>query len=346
VTQRSSSRLADCLQSGDYGGIAQALVELERARGAVSIDDLSNDPFRVLETQRDVAVEYTEALPDDCSVFGYYRPSPATIYVHQSVSLERDNFTILHEFGHHVQRQHLEWADLWLALPDREGMLVNETVADSFAAEVLVPAHSVPFGLGPLRAKSIRDGHTSSRASRQALVMRAVELCPEDEHSVIAITDLDGRVTFSRTTCEEPPPRRGAVQPGIKSLIRGAQQENGWARGRLDGGIVAASGWTRQDMVAEVAIDVTGRYAFVVIQPESRYAPQRWDRLTHECLNPACEAVFDYDESVATCNRCGQPKCPECGVCACERPAARRCPDCHIELSAAEMSGAIEHECW
>jgi hypothetical protein len=338
--------LASFLQANDYRGIAGELVQLELERAAVSITDLCNDPFRALESQSDLAVEYSDALPDDCSVFGYYRPSPATIYVHQSLSFERDNFTILHEFGHHVQRQHLEWADLWLALPDREGDRVNEKVADSFAAEILLPEHSVPFSLGTLQAKSIRDGHTRSCASRQALVMRAVELSPDDERSVVAVSDLEGRVTFSLSTCDEPSPRRGAVQPGLKSLILEAQQNDGWARGRLDGGIVAASGWAREDMVAEVAIDVSKRYAFVVIQPESRYALPRWERVTHECLNPVCEAVFESSDALSICGRCGQPKCPQCGVCACEPAEARRCPDCNLELSVAEMSGVTKHECW
>ena len=218
MTNDPTSRLAHHLQSGDLREIAVVLVELERERGVVSFSELSDDPFAALETQNEFAVEYTDVAPDGCSVFGYYRASPPTIYVHPSVMGERDNFTLLHEYGHHVQRQHMQWADLWLSLPDWESARVNEAVADSFAAEVLMPEDRMPFSAGPLHARAIRDAHSGSRASRQALVMRAVELAPGSERAVVAITDLDGRVTFARSTCDEPAPRRGAIQPGLKAI--------------------------------------------------------------------------------------------------------------------------------
>ncbi|BDY26884.1 ImmA/IrrE family metallo-endopeptidase [Mycolicibacterium mageritense] len=345
MTEDIAARLAGFLDTGHIRDIAVELVEMERTRGAVSISDLSADPFAALEDSGEVDIDYHSAPPEGCSVFGYYRPKPPTIYVHAAISAERDNFTLLHEYGHHVQRVHLEWADVWLSLPDAAGAKVNEAVADAFAAEVLMPPGIAPLDVGPLRVRTVRQAHAQCRASRQALVMRAIELAPAEDRAVIAITDLDGRVTFALSTCDEPSPRRGAVQTGLAELVAKATQTGGFSSGPLRGGLTAESGWAREDMIAEVAIDVDGRYAFAVIRPETRYAFQRWEKVTHECLNEACGATFDTDTTLVNCRACQQPKCPECGQCACERPASARCPKCNFELSVAERSGVVEHEC-
>lgn len=346
MTNDTTTRLANLLDSGRIRDIAVELLEMERARGAVSVTNLSADPFAALEDSGEVDIDYNSAPREGCSVFGYYRPHPPTIYVHASMSAERDNFTLLHEYGHHVQRIHLEWADVWLSLPDAVGAKVNEAVADAFAAEVLMPPDVVPLDLGPLRVRAIRQAHAQCRASRQALLMRAVELAPSDERAVVAITELDGRVTFALSTCDEPRPRRGAAQAGLADLVAQALQADGFSSGPLRGGLTSESGWTREDMVAEVAIDADGRYAFAVIRPETRYNFQKWEKVTHECLNEACNATFDANATLVKCRGCDQPKCPDCEQCACERPASTHCSKCNYELSVAERSGAVEHECW
>ncbi|SKH60394.1 putative Zn peptidase [Mycobacteroides abscessus subsp. massiliense] len=340
------SRFADLLKSGDVRAIAIELVELERSRGAVSISELSTDPFAALEDSDEVTLVYNSTSPEGCSVSGYYRPTPPTIFVHAALSSERDNFTVLHEYGHHVQRVHLEWADVWLSLPDAAGATINEAVADAFAVEVLMPLDRAPLDAGPLRAQTIRDAYSRCPASRQALLMRAVQLAPPDERAVAVISELDGRVMFALSTCDEPRPRRGAVQAGLTELIAEATHSGGVANGPLREGLCAASGWNREDLVAEVAIDTEGRYAFAVIRPQTRYQFQRWQKVTHECFNEACGANFDADESLENCHICRVPKCPTCGQCACERPANSRCPNCYLELSSAEQIGAVEHECF
>lgn len=341
-----TTRLSNLLDAGRIRDIAVELLELERQRGVVSISELSADPFAALQDSGELDIDYNNAPPEGCSVIGYYRPKPPTIYVHAALSAERDNFTVLHEYGHHVQRAHLEWADVWLSLPDAVGAKVNEAVADAFAAEVLMPPSIAPLDVGPLRVRTIRQAHAQCMASRQALVMRAVELAPPDERAVAAITDLHGLVTFALSTCDEPRPRRGAVQAGLAELVKDAINADGFSSGPLRGGLTAESGWAREDLVAEVAIDTAGRYAFAVIRPETRYGFQKWEKVTHECLNEACCATFDSDAALDHCQTCEQPRCPECGQCACEQPPSTRCPKCNYELSVAERSGAIAHECY
>ncbi|HEX5908689.1 MAG TPA: hypothetical protein VFY56_16870 [Propionibacteriaceae bacterium] len=51
-----------------------------------------------------------EELAESCSGGrGYYDRKTATIYLHPAFA-RRNNFTLLHEVGHHIQRKDGEWA--------------------------------------------------------------------------------------------------------------------------------------------------------------------------------------------------------------------------------------------
>lgn len=73
---------------------------------------------------------------------------------------------------------------------------------------------------------------------------------------------------------------------------------------------------------------------------------QRWERKSFECNNPGCKAVFQTDDSSHVCVRCEMPNCPDCGTCSCESEPASRCRMCSTELSVAERTGVVEHDCW
>jgi Zn-dependent peptidase ImmA (M78 family) len=153
----------------DYRAIATELVQLERARGAISIDGLTEDPSSAIEASAEVSIEYDTTLPRGCSVFGYYRyrtDSAATICVHPSWTTARDSFTIIHEYGHHVQRQHPEWANVRFGYPSKIGARLEERVADAFAAEVLMPANLSTADTNWLDAKTLAAVHSRVRASR------------------------------------------------------------------------------------------------------------------------------------------------------------------------------------
>ena len=125
-----------------YWRIASELVRLEESRGVIDLAAVSDDPEGALSGNSEVQVEYDTAPKPGCSVYGYYRPragAPALILVHPALSSERDNFTIVHEVGHHVQRQHRAWANVRFAISGLAGDHLEERVADAFAAEVLIP---------------------------------------------------------------------------------------------------------------------------------------------------------------------------------------------------------------
>lgn len=336
---------AHLLRQGDLHTVAQRLIQLEIGRGVLDASAFRDNPFVALDSHPEVTVEFDDHPPAGCSVFGFYRPNPPTIILHPSVSDRRDNFTVLHEYGHHVQRQHLDWLPVWMALPDAEGRVVNEEVSDAFAAEILLPAGAVTFGTDQLSARHIRDAFESSQASRQATVMRAADLAKPGERAVIVLATLDGTVMFARSPSNDVMPRRGAVQPDLARLIAEAAAGDGFARGRFADGLQTASGWAQHELEAEVAVDHTGRYGFAVITRESRYGTDRWDKAEFDCPNAACSETFILDASVQRCGYCKDPRCPACNACSCERTASPTCPECFSEFSVAERDGLIPHEC-
>jgi hypothetical protein len=70
---------------------------------------LRDDPLGTLARSSGIAVEIEDGLADTgCGGGGDYRPSPPTIHLHPA-TYRRDNFTLLHELGHHLQQSHDEW---------------------------------------------------------------------------------------------------------------------------------------------------------------------------------------------------------------------------------------------
>lgn len=330
-----------------YRQIAQQLLELERERGRLDLAAVSADPEAALHGHPELEITYDTSPTSGCSVFGYYRQRsglPSLIVVHPSLTDGRDVFTILHEVGHHVQRQHMAWASYRFGIGGTAGSRLEERIADAIAAELLLPEGLSDLSLDAVR---MRDTHDRSRASRAAIAMRAAELASESESAVVVVTDLRGVVTFARACGDDLfPPARGLVQPDLARLISEAAARDGVASGDLQIGVLASSGWAQGEVTATVALDLAGEYAFAVIRPVQRYGRRpEWSLAAAECPNEACGEVFVVDASVEMCRDCGQPKCPECRSCYCEQSVGQVCTDCFMALSLAEQQGVTKHEC-
>lgn len=339
------------IQAKNYRQIAIKLILLEAGRGVFDLDALRDNPESALSDNDEITVEYDMSPRDGCSVFGYYRHVAAgqsMILVHPSLTSERDRFTILHELGHHVQRQHRAWANVRYSLPTEVGARLEERVADAFAAEVIIPASTLSPGSTWLSARTLAEVYANVCASRAAVAMRAIEISPEGEQATVVVADYRGMVTFARASGDEVfAPARGRVQPGIAKMIETALEHGGSVTGTLDGGLVAASGWAQQDLEVEVALDDSWGYAFAVVRPAQRFGREPvWGRVDEvECSNEACGAVFAVDETVTICPACGAPKCPECARCACERKASPVCTTCFLEFTPVEQTNPTLHEC-
>lgn len=342
--------LGALLAQHDYRSIALELLQRETDRGAVDTEALATAPESALHNHPEVELEYTLTPAPGCSVFGVYRHRPsakAVILVHPSLTEMRDNFTILHEYGHHVQRQYPDWVDLRYQLSSRSGDLVEELVSDAFAAEALLPVDRASlFRLDS--AESLRDYHSQSRASRAAIAMRSVTLSVANTAFVAAVIDLDGRVNFARSNDDNLfAPARGLAQPALATLARRAlRSELQTSRGPLAGGLLTTTGLTRNDLLADVALDHTAPYAFVVLRSENAYGHQpHWAASVVDCGDVSCGIEFEAQSSPGQCRTCLTFRCPECGHCDCAQRAASYCPDCTLEYSSVEAADPSQHEC-
>lgn len=350
TSMADESQLRDWAETKNYRQIAIELIQLENERGLISLVDLGEDPERALEDNPEVTIEYDTSPKEGCSVYGYYRYRPreqSIIFVHPALTSERDNFTIVHEYGHHVQRQHEHWANVRHSYPGQSGLKLEERVADAFAAEVLIPAQTAPPDASWLSALTLSEVYGRVRASRAAVAMRAAEIAPSGEQAVVVVADSQGLVTFARACGDDIyTPARGLVQPSVARLIEQALSSGGHTTGSLTEGIQFGSGWAQQDLTAEVAINHSGNYAFIVIRSAQRFGRRPiWDRVEHECPRSACELVSIVDESISFCEKCNTPKCPDCGGCECEPVPAAVCELCFMELSVAEQANLSKHVC-
>lgn len=343
-------QLKDLIAQHNYRGIAVELVRLETERGVVSMLDLGDNPEEAVLGSPELSLEYDSSPRAGCSVFGFYRfriDAPATIVVHPSLTSARDSFTIVHEYGHHVQRQHGSWANLLYSLPTGSRSKIEERVADAFAAEVLIPADTLSFDSGPLNARTLSSVHRSVRASRSAIAMRAVEVAPSNENGTVLVCDSDGVVIFARAAGDDVfTPARGQSQPGLARLYEAAARSGGHYSSEVRGGLRAGSNWIQEDLQGDAALDYSGIYAFVILRSTQVYGrEQTWELQEAECSNPACEFVFTVDASVVMCPRCQEPQCPSCSTCTCEPSSTLTCTNCWVALSVAEQAGVVEHEC-
>ena len=337
------------LALGKYRAIARLLIDLERIRGMFDFELLATDTENALASSSEISVEFDPSPRAGCSVFGYYQAIPSgqsRIVVHPSHTSARDRFTILHELGHHVQRQHLEWAALRHSLAGRAGDRLEERVADAFAAEVLIPSDD-ELETSTLSASSLSEVHSQSRASRSAVAMRAIEIAPESENAVVIVCDIDGIVIFARGTGDDVfTPARGLAQPSLLPMLSKAAAGTGRFTGELSQGLQTLSGWSQGELAAEIALDQSGEYAFVILRPMQRFGrKQVWTQSNYVCSSEACGEHFVRDETVVMCNRCKGPKCPACSGCSCEVELGKVCTKCFLGLSKAEQSGDVEHVC-
>lgn len=329
--------------------IADALLDLEAGRRVYDFARLADDPAEELGIFGEVEVHFDTVTPGDCGVSGYYRhdgPRGPQIVVHPSGVSTRDNFTILHEFAHHLQRTHLAWADVWVTMGEREARLLNEGTADAVAAEILIPGDQAAFSASDVTAADLAQAHLAHPSvSRSAVAYRALSDALPADNLAVVVLDLDGCVVFARSVGTVMAPRRGAVQEALAALVTRATEGSGQVSGTLLPGLEAASGYLQDGLAASLALDANGEYAFAVVRPLHRYVAPRWSKEQRECSSPACEHVFETDDQTSWCRRCHAPLCPECGACACEAQQAV-CSACGLTLSNAEESDPSRHECW
>lgn len=331
----------------NVGIAAEHLVELLDEHDDMDRESLFRDPIAALSDCSHIQLLPNELSASACGLFGSYSSNPPTIRYRRSAVPERDSFTVLHELGHHLQRNDRPWAfDVLAVLPSFDRRLLEEDVASAFASRVLIP--DVPtVGLSSqIDSAFVSDLHRKSRASRRAVLVRSIELAGQDP-LVLAIVDSGGTIRFSVSSADELPmlPAR-SIQPDLARLLReGARSTEGTVRGRAEVGIRYSSGATRSDLAIDITMDWSGTYAFVAIRPTYRFGDRDWDSALRECPSPACEEVYVWNAESEVCRNCAEPRCPACRTCGCERKAGAMCGVCFMELSMADVAaGRSTHD--
>lgn len=315
--------------------------------GAATI--LAAGALRAVRGWDQVAVQLVpeSAADSGCSVAGAYLGTmiPPVIAVASAASARRQDFTALHELGHHLQRTRDALTDELLAQPD-DGFGLEDAACDAFAAAILLPETVVQRHIG-VRGPSADDVvglWRDAGASRAAVCVRASERLPAPGH--VVLLDTDGLVVFCASH-GLPPLTRGSDQSSCTlirdALHRGSGRATGRARlayrngvrgDELYGQIAPLDGF----LVAVFVLDSAPWKLFA--PPPAQQGPRAAWRI---CESPGCN--YEFWSFQKPCEECGQPECPECGRCACAPKVSERlCPRCFL-VQPASMFADTEGPC-
>lgn len=310
---------------------------------AVDVSDLAADPAAVIVTVDGIVLDWVEpaALGDGCSVAALYSgtETPPRIAVLRDTSEGRRNFSLLHEFGHHLCLLVPAIAAALWELPDGDEGPFEEDLVDAFAAAVLLPATTVSriFADGVAAASVIRLWQ-STTASREACCVAAAYRLPAPGY--VMLLEPSGRSQFAARHGDILPIARGSIQSAtrLQPAVRG-----GTARG-VDRPTYH-SGVAGQQMYLDA--QAAGGYIFAVWVTDSPAwpslsVPLETGPVGHE--GNCADCGEDFKSWKKPCDSCGEPFCPKCGSCDCgpggKRPLANRlCTSCFCSLPLTAFVG-------
>lgn len=304
----------------------------------------ADDPIGAIGLIPQLELRIVDAPPKGaCSLGALYedRLDPPRITIRASGSPRRDNFTLLHEVGHHLLAADEIWQyDVRPTLDAVARRQIEEDIVNSFAAEILIPQEAVDNAFqGTVSASSIWILADHCQASLAACCVRAANY-PGDR--LVLVAYADGRVQFAVHGGGPYPPKPGVTQPSLAIAADRAAEDEAYS---LLGshGIVYANG----SVYTDVRLDVHRRGEMIVCVAAST-RPDLRIRGAQETLGDCgrCGSTFPASESTGICARCDCWKCPDCHTCECSKRLPI-CDFCCLELSAIEaQSGLKRHrEC-
>lgn len=309
-----------------------------------SLEDLTLDSFAALEKRSDLTVlRVPEFVPADsqlgCSVAGGYRWEPPTLVVTESMSRRRQQFTLLHELGHHIQKTNIDLGTK--VVEHREPEAFEDACCDAFAAQLLLPDDLVNSHIsdrGPT-VNTALELFESSNASRAAICVRLANRLQSP--GAVVVVDEGGTVTFAAGRGGLYPPARGSNQTE-NPLVRAALDAEGERRtfARDDAQIWYRDGHTSERLYGQAAW--AGDLLFLVMVEYSapwltmspprdgtaQYTTDRWDQCEH------CSKSFVIG---FICRKCGQPRCPS-GHCGCTSKTQKTCLECFLQKHSNQFA--------
>lgn len=319
--------------------------QLLTQRDTDSIAQLHLDAIRELQLWSEIEiVPLQEGTDSDCSIAGLYLDdtAPPRIGIVRSNSRARENFTALHELGHHLQRTDLDLASELGDQPDR-GRQLEEDTADRFAASVLIPSALTSRILGdgtPTAAQVVQLWQHAS-ASRAAVCVAAARQLETPGH--VLLLDPEGTVSFCATKGDYRL-RRGSDQSTTEIHRHYAQSSRSVVATQTR--FVYRDGTQGTELYAQA----TNMHGYTVVVAVTDHAP--WEALSlsstdapvlggwHECAT--CGDVF---RSWERCERgCGGYRCTN-GHCDCPTYLKEQICNSCFEVKPAHLFAAGSTSC-
>ena len=298
-------------------------------------EGLAHDPEQVMVDAYGITVTYVAASTSSrCSIDGTYTANPPAITVATSLSAGRERFSLLHELGHHLQRNDFDSIDV-LNRAGKNRRTLEEDICDSFAAEILLPEPDVDDALdGQLpSAEALASLYKEHSASRAACCVRIAQRLRSSGY--VLLTNLDGHVAFAATAGDALPLARGTRQ--VDELFAEALS------GRVTRGktrVTYPSQWQSPVYFGELL--QAGDWVFGVLQdqpPSWQVVPLKGDELKPAPGQIECghcgETFAGWNPP---CERCHVRTCAHCGRCECTKtPAPRTCQGCWLLLAPSRF---------
>jgi Zn-dependent peptidase ImmA (M78 family) len=319
---------------------------LEEARPG-AVDRLHTNALAELDAWTDVQVR---RVPDTttrnrCSVAGgyVYSTNPPTLTITESLSPRRQQFTALHELGHHLQKH-----DARLAVAVRKQPADNDAFEDAacdlFASLVLIPDDLLPprpDGRSPSAADVVAL-FERTRASRAACCVRIAGQL--GTYGVVTVLGATGTVSFAAAHGEVYPPARGSSQastPLVAAALRrgdDARVEDTYVQYRTGDRsdlLYGDAAWSGEYLITVAVLDQPGWKQFAPPRIGSRqFAPRDW----------TCEVCGEEFTPGETCAKCRTPRC-SAGHCTCTRAAERQCQRCFQLLAPSRFASRADKVC-
>lgn len=306
---------------------------------------LTDAALEVLSNRQDVHVRWLPAgSSGTCSVAGAYEPgtAPPTLWVQSSIE-RREAFTVLHEYGHHLQRT--VSIDLAVAVGDhQEADRFEEAACESFAALVLLPEALV----GPLTpakgasAETIREYYEASQASRTACCIRALGTLQGG--GIVAVLNDQGVVTYAESTLPGVfPPAKGSGQSGTAliaktlthpgEMVEVARTSVMYSTHEHADVLYGQATWIDGWIVAVLKLDNASWRGFSPMQQPSSTSGR-------SAAAPARTTLSLWE----SCTICGENFRPEVGAVPCSVCQKRRCEKGHCEC--LNKRDIVCQTCW
>lgn len=318
-------------------------------------DALSKDPRAALREHLHLKVRATDQAPrrgDQGTCDGISILNKGTVIYVPTPESRRENFTMLHEGGHHLASKNDDLLD-WVAdqRDQKETMRVLEEVCDRFAAGLLLP---------PGLIDGILDGHRpaashfvelfkQSSASREVCAI-ALSKRLGCEGFVALISRNRWQVMFaSRVADTRPYAWRDDEIPAthpLRTLAVGSS-------GRFEGWWDAPGGDRREYYVDAISDD---RHIYAIFSDDDLWKIAKFHgRATSSIRSGGLYTAEVHCRSCGfqgithqfPCSTCGKPHCPQCKKCECEHRERNLvvCSGCFIKVPRRTVVDGLCTDC-